>query len=60
MLQGSVLVLVGAILFYDSLVAVPFLCPLLWLWHRERREPESGNPQHRGADRADHGYPQGD
>ena len=38
MRQGSVLVLVGAILFYDSLVAVPFLCPLLWLWHRERRE----------------------
>lgn len=35
-LEGSLLVLAFAWLYYDSFLAVPFLIPILWLWHRER------------------------
>lgn len=37
----------GAVLFYDSLLAVPFLSPLIWLWHRERGEARRKKEQTR-------------
>lgn len=35
-LEGSILVLGFAWLYYDSFRAVPVLIPFIWLWHRER------------------------
>lgn len=35
-LEGSLLVLSFAWLYYDSFLAIPFLTPLIWFWHRER------------------------
>lgn len=35
-LEGSLLVLSFAWLYYDSFLAAPFLSPLIWLWHQER------------------------
>lgn len=35
-LEGILLVLSFAWLYYDSFLAIPFLIPLIWFWHRER------------------------
>lgn len=37
-LEGAVLVFGFAWLFYDTFLAVLFLFPLIWFWHREREE----------------------
>lgn len=35
-IESFLIVLAFAWLFYDSYLAIPFLTPMIWLWHRER------------------------
>jgi tight adherence protein B len=46
-MEGFLLVLAFAWLFYDSYFAIPFLTPLIWFWHKEcavsRKQKEDRN-----------------
>ena len=35
-LEGGFLTILLSWLYYDSFLAIPFLIPLIWFWHKER------------------------
>ena len=35
-LEGGLLTILLSWLYYDSFLAIPFLIPLIWFWHKER------------------------
>ena len=44
-LEGGLLTILLSWLYYDSFLAIPFLIPLIWFWHREREQMRSQKRQ---------------